>query len=498
MSELVGVKKSIEAVPISVIHQEFLRRASRIPFLGLGLSVDVYSPDVFELWDELRNRLIPIDYLEIFHAAPEVLKHVRAQLADVPLSYHAEGLWFTQPDWESIYFSESRLKTVARALQILQSHWVNQECATKEINGFALGTYLPPLFTKESAEITAYHAWKAQRRFDDGERLEPSPLLLLEGPPLSFFSMGDISYAEFFTRVTSLAPCGLVLDLGHVWTVYRYTGAWRNQSLGTFFETFLNEFPLERVIQIHIAGLECHPKLSDPLAPKTSNTPLSWIDAHSASIPEELFTLLIQVLQEPRLTNLKGIALEVDGKQIPLICREITAVREMVSHVMYSRPQASKPANEFWLIKGNQAPDVEVSSDIRHILTGQYRDYRALATGKGESFVLPQEWEKEAAEGLADYVSYYLPFEILTWGGDVRVMFPRTCELLDCQGIFLNQFLEFWLTYNRISEPEYDFFLIKIHQFLEFIRHVLPTALSTSQQEAESLSHGYLMACKGS
>ncbi len=126
-----------------------------------------------------------------------------------------------------------------------------------------------------------------------------------------------------------------------MWTVYRYTGAWRNQSLWTFFETFLHEFPLERVIQIHIAGLECHPKLSDPLAPDTSNAPLSWIDAHSASIPEELFTLLVQVLQEPRLTNLKGIALEVDGKQIPLICREISAVMEMVSQVMYSRPQAS-------------------------------------------------------------------------------------------------------------------------------------------------------------
>ncbi len=189
MGKRVGVKNSIEAVPVSVIHQEFLRRASRIPFLGVGLSVDVYSPDVFELWDELRNRRIPTGYLEIFHAAPEVLKNVRAQLPDTPLAYHAEGLWFTQPDWESIYFSERRLKTVARALQTLQSHWVNQECATKEINGFAVGTYLPPLFTKESAEITAYHALKAQRSFDDGERPPDSPLLLLEGPPLSFFSM---------------------------------------------------------------------------------------------------------------------------------------------------------------------------------------------------------------------------------------------------------------------------------------------------------------------
>ncbi len=183
------------ALPASETYQEFLRRASRIPFFGLGLSVDVYSPDIFELCDELRNRNIDIAYLEIFHAAPEALESVRMKLPDIPLAYHAEGLWFTQPDWETAYFSQSRLEAAARALRILQSQWVNQECATKEINGFPFGTYLPPLFTREAAEITAYHAWEAQRELDahDWERHEESPLLLLEGPSLSYFSMGNMS-----------------------------------------------------------------------------------------------------------------------------------------------------------------------------------------------------------------------------------------------------------------------------------------------------------------
>ena len=35
---------------------EFLRRVSRIPPQGLGLSVDVYSPDLFELMEELDRR----------------------------------------------------------------------------------------------------------------------------------------------------------------------------------------------------------------------------------------------------------------------------------------------------------------------------------------------------------------------------------------------------------------------------------------------------------
>ncbi len=69
------------------IHEEFLRRPGRIPFLGLGVSVDVYSPDVFDLYEELRSQQIPMAYLEIFHAASEALAMVRARLSDIPLTY---------------------------------------------------------------------------------------------------------------------------------------------------------------------------------------------------------------------------------------------------------------------------------------------------------------------------------------------------------------------------------------------------------------------------
>ena len=128
-------------------------------------------------------------YLEIFHAASKALETFRARLPDIFLAYHAEGLWFTQPDWEIAYDSQSRLQAVARDLRILHAHWVNQECAAKEISGFAFGTYMPPLFTGASAEMTAYHAWKALLRFDheDWGYQAESPLLLLEGPPLALF-----------------------------------------------------------------------------------------------------------------------------------------------------------------------------------------------------------------------------------------------------------------------------------------------------------------------
>ena len=485
---------------MSGIHQEFLRRASRIPYLGLGLSVDVYSPNVFELCEELRNRRISVAYLEIFNAAPEALERVRARLPDIPLSYHAEGLWFTQPDWETTYGSQERLQATARNLRILHAHWVNQECAAKEIAGFAFGTYLPPLLTGASAEITAYHAWKAQKSldYDWGQQAE-SPLLLLEAPPLSYFAMGDISYAEFFTRVSALAPCGFVLDLGHIWTVYRYTGAWRSQSLESFFEAFLEQFPLERIIQIHIAGLDCHPKILNQLASGQPQIPSHWIDAHEASIPEELFQLLARVIRDPRLINLKGIALEVDNKSISLTCREVKTAREILSLHNHSRPQVSVDAAEFKGEKGFQVPDFEPSKETSQMLARQYIDYVALVTGKDRSRLdIPKEWYEGTGEELGCYTTKYLPHEILSWGGEVREMFPQTCQMLDRHGISLNQFVEFWFAYSRTPESEYDFFLHKIHQFVEFLSQELPDALSTVKQEGELLSHGYVVACRSS
>ena len=55
--------------------------------------------------------------------------------------------------------------------------------------------------------------------------------------------------------MTDRAACGLVLDIGHLWTVYRYTGSWRRQRLEDFAAQFLEAFPMERVVEIHVAGL---------------------------------------------------------------------------------------------------------------------------------------------------------------------------------------------------------------------------------------------------
>ena len=77
---------------LSPVQEEFRRRLERIPAHGLGLSVDVYSPDLTSLLRALQQRQVLPAYLEIFRATPAALAAVRTLAGDGLLTCHGEGL----------------------------------------------------------------------------------------------------------------------------------------------------------------------------------------------------------------------------------------------------------------------------------------------------------------------------------------------------------------------------------------------------------------------
>ncbi|MCS6896544.1 MAG: hypothetical protein NZM29_01100, partial [Nitrospira sp.] len=209
------------------IEREYLSRLHHVPTHGLGLSVDVYSPDIFSLLGGLRGRQAFPDYLEIFRATPESLAALEREARGCLLSYHGEGLWLVQPGaCEDLEF-ERELIEIAKHLSILDSAWLTHECATKCIAGYSYGTYVPPLYTEDGAAVVAENVATAQAMLDRRCRRAEggSPLLLLEMPPLTYFVAGTLRIPRFFRLVTEAVPCGLVLDVGHLWTVFRYSGA---------------------------------------------------------------------------------------------------------------------------------------------------------------------------------------------------------------------------------------------------------------------------------
>ena len=480
------------------MKREFIQRANRLPAHGLGLSVDVYSPDLMHLVQSLRDTQLEPGYLEVFKATTSALQWVRQQLPDIKLPYHGEGLWTTQPDFP---LSSSGRQGVAEAcaqITALHSAWLNHECATKQMAGYAFGTYLPPLYTELSARMTAENVASLQRRVDTHackHEIDPA-LVLLEMPPLTYFGCGELAIPEFFRLVTDRAACGLVLDIGHLWTVYRYTGRWRRQRLEDFAAQFLEAFPMERVVEIHVAGLA---EFANPSAGAIDGDaqPLPyWIDAHGTPIPDVLFDLLDQVLADPGLTSLKGVALEVDTKPIGMIVEEFRQFRDRFGstvHQMVHRGHLGP-------LPGQQRPIQPSAEDMPHLtqeeqgaLQQQYRTYVHLVTTPdapcSDMLLLGG-----SLHDLNRYRDSYLPHELVHWGGDLPDMFPATCGALSKADVPLERFVPFWFSRPRPEQEDYDFFLLKIDRFVEFATQVCPTTANTVRAEAEELQIAYRAA----
>jgi uncharacterized protein (UPF0276 family) len=461
----------------------------------MGLSVDVYSPDLFELVNKLRERGLQPGYLEVFKATTTALTTVRQAMPDIPLAYHGEGLWITQPDVQMSPFFQQDVGEMVTQLNSLQSLWLNHECAMKQMAGYSFGTYVPPLYTPLSAEVVADNIATVQQAMDrQGRRADgTAPLFLLEMPPLTYFSAGTIPIPHFFQLVTTLAPCGLVLDIGHLWTVYRYTAACRRTSLARFVGEFLDEFPLERVVEIHIAGLACHESVGGPQG--GGGLP-EWIDAHAAPIPSILYTMLEQVLAHPNLCSLRAVALEVDTKPIEMIVEEYAEAVQRFS-ILVQQAMARGTASAEQPVKLTSCPisaQEPVCQSDRQRLRDDYARYAQIISGQGP--IVGPEWQETAAEatGLAQYRTSYVPYEILHWGGDLAEMFPQTCRTLAEQGICLTEFVPFWFRSPRPLTQSYDFFLLKIERFLEFVTEYAPDALVCVQQESDMLRLAYAQA----
>ena len=484
------------------VHHNFQDRVAQIQVQGLGLSVDVYSPDLLSLLADLTRRQVLPMYLEVFHATSSALAAVRGQ-TDLPLPYHGEGLWVTQPGAEFDPLFQEEARVLASHLALLRSAWSNHECATKHIAGYSFGTYLPPLYTASSADVVAENINLVQAIFDQHITLAGggSPLFLLEMPPLTFFVAGTLSIPAYFRCVTEQAACGLVLDVGHLWTVYRYSGAWRAHSLAQFVDDFLREFPVERVVEIHVAGLAVHESLVGEVDVVEGEDPdllPRWTDAHAAPIPPVLFEMLDQILRGGRLEQLRGIALEVDTKSGNLIAAELAWFLERYRNVFHqARPRGvagcappPSPVPARFFTETDSVPEVES-------LPEAYDQYAQVVSSRAEPVGPNWMAPTACADELDWYRIKYLPYEILHWGGDIEAMFPKTCQGLAGRQITLDGFVSYWFRLPHPVTRSYDFFDVKIDRFVEFVSEQASDLKALVQREATELRLAYQAANEG-
>jgi 23S rRNA pseudouridine2604 synthase len=307
---------------------------------------------------------------------------------------------------------------------------------------------------------------------------------------LTYCGFGDLPVAEFFARIAEQAHCGLVLDVGHLWTHWRYRERRRFRSPEAFAADFCVAFPMDRVIQVHLAGLGAREQEAS-----SDGLPF-WIDAHDAPVPGVLFDLLRQVLGHPALTALKGVALEVDTKAIPAVVEEFGRFREELAGQVQFAP-SPLPSHDPLLVtrcnwESNWCPEQRVPRGEGRgegELARLYEAYARVVSGQEalETSPLAPLAADMDRRGLMRYTDRYLPHELLCWGGDLAELFPPIWSALERRGITAENFIRFWFSRPRPITDPYDFFYVKLDRWVEFIGEVAPDLMEHAAKDAEVL-----------
>ncbi len=136
----------------------------------------------------------------------------------------------------------------------------------------------------------------------------------------------EMTEAEFLRRVCDAADCGLLLDINNAYV--------NSLNFGFDVDSWMHVAPLDRVVQIHVAGHEWYRVdaggLGEPCAPGAVDAVA--IDTHGASAPLPVRGLLARVLER---TGPVPVLLERDVN--------IPSLRELMDEVTSLRAITQRP-----------------------------------------------------------------------------------------------------------------------------------------------------------
>ena len=140
----------------------------------------------------------------------------------------------------------------ARSLaELYHSPWVAEhfQCLHTEDGTYNLNYVFPPLYTEEFLDRFVAKANALQQRLDQ-------PLVMENIPGFFDVAVSRIPEAQWLRRFFERTQVGFLLDLPHIWLEAHYHGLDPR--------SFLSDYPLERVIEVHVAGVADDRDLEGP------------------------------------------------------------------------------------------------------------------------------------------------------------------------------------------------------------------------------------------
>ena len=280
-----------------------------LPYLGVGLglrreiaeqSIKAASTKQIE-WFEF----VPENYLNIGGSTQARLEEA---LRQCPLVSHGVNLSIGSTDDLNFEY----LKGLKKLLDTVDSPWWSDHLCFTSVDRTYLHDLLPLPFSREAVEHVVKRI-KSVQKFIDRPFLIENISFYLNMPG------SELTEAQFMSAILEKADCGLLLDVNNVYV----------NSLNHGFDAkeFMDQLPLERTVQIHIAGHDA----SDEVV----------IDTHGAPVVEPVYELLSYVL--PR-TGAKAILLERDQElgDFPALMNELDRIRDIAAKAIVAQKVLSK------------------------------------------------------------------------------------------------------------------------------------------------------------
>ena len=260
---------------------------------------------------------LPIDFLEV---SPEnYMRRGGAQPAALawlaeryPIVTHGLTMSLGGSDELDVDY----LGDLARTVRSLRSPWHSDHLCVGSVDGLKLHDLLPVAFKEANVDRIA-------RRIDRARDAIGVPMAIEN---ISYYwhpGRAEMTEPAFLSRVCDAAGCGLLLDVNNA-----YVNA---LNFGFDVDSWISAAPLDRVVQIHVAGHEWF--TVDPTGLGEATRPHSpgsmVIDTHGAAVDDPVLALLARVVQR---TGPVPILLERDQNIPPLgvLLEETARIRAIV------------------------------------------------------------------------------------------------------------------------------------------------------------------------
>ncbi len=233
----------------------------------------------------------------------EVLKIIRK---NYPIVLHGVSLSLGSSD----PLNQEYLKQLKNLVEIIEPEWISDHLCWTSLGGHNLHDLLPLPYTFEGVKHVSERIQKVQDFL--GRRI-----LIENVSSYVEFKNSEMEEWDFLREIVNRADCGILLDVNNIYVSV--------VNHGISAEKYINEIPLQRVGQIHLAG---HTDKGDYL-----------IDTHDEKICDPVWNLYQEVIKK---IGPVSTMIERDDNIPPLseLEEELSIAKRIVSKLTKGEPDA--------------------------------------------------------------------------------------------------------------------------------------------------------------